>query len=818
VITHVGQDLRFAARGLSKRRGLTAVALLTLAVGLGANTAMFSVVNTVLLGPLPFRDPDRLVMVWASNPTLARDLGFPDKLPTSPAAFYDWKSQSRSFSSMAMIRPNNVNLSGDGDPERLGAVVVTGQFFQALGSRAAVGRTLLPEDDGPAAPAAVVLSQAFWQRRFGGDASAVGRTIKLDSKPTVVVGVMPRSFAFPRAAEMPAGFGFAREPDIWIPAALSPEGRRERGMRGALALGRLADGVSVPQAQAELQAITARLWELYPDSDRGWGVRVDPLPAQLTGDVRPALLLLLGAVGLVLLIACGNVACLLLAQAISRRKEIAIRIALGARRRRLVGQLLTESTLLSLLGGGLGLLCAHWTLRVLVRLVPASVPGADRIALDWQVGLFTLIASVLTGVVFGLLPALLASRVALADTLKDSARTAGEAGSRKAGRMLVATEMALAVMLVVGAGLLVRSFARLSRVDTGFERDRLLTFRIDLSGSRYNGAGRRAFVAALLDRLRTLPLVRAAGATTALPMTNAENLERLEIEGRPRPAAGQEVWVDFRVASPGYFAALGMPLKRGRTFGETDGAEQPKVAVVSEALARACWPHEDPIGRRLRLYEHDSWSTVVGVVGDVRHSGMHSAPRPHFYTPYAQSPRGDLTMAVRTTADPQALVPAVRAAVAAVDLEQPIAELRTMDQVIADSLADRRFNMALLAAFAGMALLLSAVGLYGITSYSVGQRTREMGLRMALGATPRHLLRLVFAESMWTVLLGLVPGILGALAFGRLLSGLLYGIPAADPATFAGCVAVLGLAALIASLVPGLRAARVDPMISLRAE
>jgi putative ABC transport system permease protein len=717
-----------------------------------------------------------------------------------------------------MIRPNSVNLSGEGDPERLGAVIVTGEFFDALGTAAAVGRTLTPEDDDPATPATVVLSYPFWQRRFGGDASVVGRTIKLDSKPTVVVGVMPRAFVFPRAAEMPAGFGFAREPDAWMPAALSSEDRRERGKRGALAFGRLKDGIALAQAQAELQTITARLWDVYPDSDRGWGVRVDPLAAQLTGDVRPALLLLLGAVGLVLLIACGNVAGLLLAQAVSRRKEIAIRIALGAGRARLVGQLLTESTLLSLVGGGLGLLCAHWTLRVLVRLLPASVPGADRVVLDWRVGLFTLAASLLTGVVFGLLPALHFSRVSLAAALKDSARTAGEAGSRKAGRMLVGAEVALAVTLVIGAGLLVRSFARLSHVDTGFERERLLTLRIDLPGSRYKSAGRLTFVAALLDRLRALPGVRAAGATTALPMTASENLERLEIEGRPRPAAGQEVWVDFRVASPGYFAALGIPVKRGRTFGETDGPEQAKVAVVSEALARAHWPGQDPIGRRLRLYEEDAWSTVVGVVGDVRHSGMHSAPRPHFYTPYAQSPRGDLALAVRTTADPQALVPAVRAAVAAVDPEQPIAELRTMDQVIADSLADRRFNMLLLAAFAGMALILSSVGLYGITSYSVGQRTREMGLRMALGASPSQVLRLVFAESMGTVLLGLVPGVLGALAFGRLLSGLLYGIPPADPLTFGGCVAVLTLVALIASLMPGLRATRVDPMVTLRAE
>jgi putative ABC transport system permease protein len=818
-MTHLWQDLRLAGRGLGKRRGLTAVAILTLALGMGANTAMFSVVNGVLLSPPPFRDPERLVMVWASSPTLARDLGFPDTLPTSPAAFYDWQGQNRSLASMAMIRPNFVNLSRQGDPERLGAVVVTGEFFPALGASAAVGRTLTPQDDDPGATPAVVLSHALWHRRFGGDASVVGRTIHLDAKPSVVVGVMPREFAFPRGSEMPAGFGFARGPDLWVPAALPAEMKRHRGMRGALAFGRLKDGVSIAQAQADLHAITQRLWDAHPDSDRGWGVRVEPLAAQLTGDVRPALLLLFGAVGLVLLIACGNVAGLLVAHAVSRRKEIAIRIALGASRGRLVGQLLTESAVLSLLGGALGLVCAHGTLRALLAIIPASVPGADRIVLDARVAAFTALVSLLTSVVCGLVPALHSSRVPPADALKDGARgAAGDPRGRRAGRTLVAAEMALAVVLVIGAGLLLRSFARLSHVETGFQREGLVTFRIDLPSSRYPAARRPAFVAALLDRLRALPGVRAAGATTGLPMTSSENLEPTEIEGRPRPAPGQEVYMDYRVVSPGYFAALGIPVKRGRTFEDTDGNAQARVAVISESLARMHWPGEDPIGRRLRARDEEAWCTVVGVVGDVRHSGMHSQARPHFYVPYAQSPRGDLAVAVRTTGDAQALVSAVRPAVAAVDPDQPIDDLRTMDQVIADSLADRRFNTLLLGAFAGLALLLSAIGLYGVASYSVGQRTREMGVRMALGAGRGQVLRLVLGESLRTVLLGVVPGLLVALAAGRLLAGLLYGITSADPLTFGACVAVLGLVAVAAALMPGLRATRVDPMVTLRAE
>jgi putative ABC transport system permease protein len=814
----LGQDLRFAARTLARRPGLTAVALVTLALGIGANTAMFSVVNAVLLSPPPFHAPERLVMVWASNPELARGLGFEDKLPTSPAAFYDWKAGTSRFEAMAMIRPASLNLSGGGDPERLGAVIVTGEFFAALGTPAALGRTLRPEDDDPAAPATAVLSHAFWQRRFGGDPAAVGQAIRLDGRSTTIVGVMPAPFAFPRAGEMPHGFGFPRGPDAWVPAALTAEQRAHRGNRGALAFGRLKDGVAPAQAQADLAAVTRRLWETYPDSDRGWGVRVDPLGAQLTGAVKPALLLLLGAVGLVLLIACGNVAALLTAQAVSRRKEIAVRAALGAGRRRLGRQLLTESTLLALLGGTLGLVLAHGSLRALVHLLPATLPGAERIAVDARVAAFTLGVSVLTGLVFGVVPAMQAARLTLAATLKDTARGGGDAASRRAGRFVVAAEMALAVVLVVGAGLLVRSFARLLAVETGFRPGGLVTFRVDLPSSRYAGARRTAFVEAALERLRGLPGVAAAGATTALPMTRSENLEPLEVEGRPRPPAGQEVYVDFRVVTPGYFAALGIPVKKGRTFEPADGPDQMRAAVVSEALARAHWPGQDPIGRRLRLYDEEAWSTVVGVVGDVRHSGLDGDLRSHLYIPYAQSPRGDLAIAVRTAADPRALLGSVRTAVAAVDAEQPIADLRTMDDVIAASLAGRRFNTLLLGGFAGLALGLSAVGLYGVMSWSVGQRLREVGVRQALGATRGDVLRLVFAEAARTVAWGVVPGVLAALALGRLVSGLLFGVRAVDPLTFAVSVATLGLAAAAASLVPALRATRVDPMITLRAE
>jgi putative ABC transport system permease protein len=809
-------DLAQAARALLKRPLFTFVAAVTLALGIGANSAMFSVVNTVLLKAAPFEKPDRLVVVWASNPELARSSGFPDKLPCSPAVFYDWQVESRTLARMAMMRPNPVGLSGDGDPELLGAVHVTGEFFRVLGVPAAVGRTLVPDDDRADAPGTVLLSYGFWQRRFAGDPGVVGRTALLNRVPVVVVGVMPRGFSFPRGAEMPSGYGFALDPDVWMPLALSPEARRNRGSRGLIAIGRLADGVSREKAQAELATITARLQEAYPESDKTWGVRIDPLPEQLTGDVKPALLVLLGAVGLVLLIACGNVASLVLAQGLARRREVAIRMALGAGRGRIVAQFLAESLLLGAAGGLLGLLVTFAALQTLVALIPGSVPGASQVAVDARVLAFTAAVSLLTGILFGLAPALSTAGAAPGEALKEGARAASAGTGRRALGGLVAAQVALTIVPLLGAGLLLKSFRHLMDQDPGFRRERVLTFYLELPSGKYDRDGVRSFTASLVERLRGMPGVAAAGATTELPMTGTENLEGLVVEGRPKAEPGQEVFVDYRQVTPGLFATLGIPLRGGRTFEESDGPDNRKVAVVNESLARVHWPGEDPVGRRLNV--EDEWLTVVGVVGDVRHSGLQSAARGTVYRPHAQAPHRDIFFAVRALGDPSTLAPAVRAVVRALDPDQPIDRLRTMEQVIIDSVSGRRFNLVLLGLFAGLALALSAIGVYGLTSYAAGQRLREIGLRLALGATRGDILRLVLGQSLRMTALGAGLGTLVALGAARVLSSLLFGVRATDPATFVAVVGFLLLVAFAASALPGLRATRIDPAVALRDE
>jgi len=809
--------LRVTLRTLAKQPAWTAVAVLTLALGIGANTAMFSVVNAVLLRSAPFAEPERLALVWASSPQMARDLGFPDKLPASPAVFYDWKGESRTLGSMAMIRSLTLNLSGDGDPEVVGAVRATGDFFPLLGAPAALGRTLLPEDDDHDAPATVVLSHAFWQRRFGGDPAIVGKSIRLDGRPRTVLGVMPPGFAFPRRGEMPSPYEFADAPDVWLPMAYSAEDRRDRGNRGHIVLARLAAWATLAQADAELKTITKRLQDAYPDTDKIWGVRVDPLAEQLAGDVRPALLMLQGAVGLVLLVACANVAGLLLAQARTRGKEWSVRLALGARGRDLLTQVLAESLVLATAGAGLGLALAHALLRAFLAAVPASVPGAAQATLDGRVLAFTGAVALLTALVFGLGPAYAASRSDPGEALKQAARTTGQAGSRRRLDALVVAQMALAVVLLVGAGLLLRSFRGLLDRDPGFRRTGVLTFHVDLPGTRYAQTARAAFFDTLLERVRAIPGVGAAGGITELPLSGSENLERLEVEGRPQPEPGHELYVDHRVATPGYFAALGIPLRAGRAFGKEDGPQAAPVAILSEALARSQFPGEDPLGRRVRVDEGE-WLTVVGIVGDVRHSGLQADMRGHVYRALAQRPRGDVSIAVRSLGDPHALVPAVRAAVAAVDPEQPLASIQTVDELIDHSLAGRRFQLRLLVVFAVLALTLAAVGIYGLTAYAAAQRTRELGLRLAVGATPAGILRLVLRASMRTALLGTGVGLVGGLCVARALRGFLFGVGPADPATFAAVLAFLAFVGLLASALPAWRAARLDPMSVLREE
>jgi putative ABC transport system permease protein len=816
------QDLKFAARTLLKRPAFTLIAILTLALGIGANTALFSVVDSVLLAPLPFRNVDRLTMVWASNPELARKVGLADKLPVSPAAFYDWK-EAKAFEKMAMVTSDRISLTGEGEPELLGVVRVSGEFFQVLGTPPLIGRVLQPDDDKGEKITAVVLSHAFWQRRFGGDRGVVGKTVRLDGQPVSVVGVMPPDFAFPRGGEMPRGFGFTDEPDAWAPIALSPERRQSRGSRGQLAVGLLRPGVGIAAAQAEMDTISDRLERDFPDSDKGWRARVEPLPGELVGDVKPALLILLGAVGLVLLIACVNVANLLLAQAAARHKEIAVRTALGAGRGRMVRQLLTESGLLALLGGACGLLLAFWGLRAFALWIPPDVPVSGDIALDPRVLGFTLAVTLLTGALAGLVPALQMTRPDLAESLREGTRAGS--GSSRSGRTrsaLVVVETAVAVLLVVGAGLLVRSFARLTAVDPGFRPEGVLTLQVLLPDQNYDDPARVNFTGSVLDRLRALPGVTQAGMVSNLPMSGEESIEGLEIEGKPRPKPEDIAFADFRQATASYFEALGIPLLKGRVFTEGDGPKAPLVAVIDETLARAYWPGEDALGKRFRFggfgERDEPWMTVIGIVGNVRHSGLHVDPRPQLYVPNSQNPTGLLNLVVRTSRDPESLAREVRAAVFAVDPNQPVDKVRTMEQVVSESVAGRRFNMVLLGVFAVLALVLAAVGIYGITSYSVVQRTREMGLRMALGAQPGAVLGLVLRETGTLALVGLGAGLLLAVAATRVMASLLFGVGATDPTTFAGVSLALAAVSLLAAYLPGRRATRIDPMVALRAD
>ncbi len=817
------QDIRYALRTLARRPAFTFIAVLTLALGIGANTAIFSVVDSVLLAPLPFRHVERLTIVWASNPELAAKVGLPDKLPVSPATFYDWKA-ARSFSKMAMVRGDRLSFTGLGEPELLGAVGVSGEFFQVLGVPAFVGRTLLPEDDDKGKAITVVLSHAFWQRRFGGDRGVVGRTIRLDGNPMTVVGVMPPEFTFPRGAEMPRGFGFAAQPEVWVPMALPPERRQNRGNRGQIAIGLLAPGVAIPAAQTEMNGIGDRVEKNFPESDKGWRPRVAPLPAELVGDVKPALLILLSAVGMVLLIACVNVANLLLAQASARQKEIAVRTALGAGRGRMVRQLLTESAMLAILGGGLGLLLAMWGLRASAVWIPQDIPVAGAISLDPRILGFTLAVTLLTGALAGLVPAFQMTRPDLAQSLRDGTR--GGSSTARGGRTrgaLVVVETAVAVLLVVGAGLLIRSFARLTAVDPGFRPQGVLALQVSLPSSKYSDDPRQAaFTNALLEKLQALPGVESVGMVSNLPMSGEEEIEGLVIEGQPRPQPSEIPLGDFRQATPGYFKTLKIPLIRGRLLDERDAAKTPLVAVIDQTMARAYWPKVDPINRRFRFGgfgdSKEPWVTVVGIVGNVLHSGLHVDPRPQVYVPQAQNASGDQSFVLRTAGDPRRLIASARAAVFALDPDQPVARVRTMEEMIAESMAGRRFSMMLLGAFAGLALVLAAVGIYGITAYSVAQRTREMGLRMALGAQPGAVLGMVLKEAGLLAGVGLAAGLALALAATRVMASLLFGVPATDPTTFAAVAFALAVVSLAAAYVPGRRATRVDPMVALRAD
>ncbi|HKP11016.1 MAG TPA: ABC transporter permease [Blastocatellia bacterium] len=796
------QDLRFGARMLAKRPGFALVAILTLALGIGANTAIFTVIYGVLLRPLPFNDPDRVVWMWGA----VRDRG--NRASVSPLDFLDYRARSQSFEEFAasISIPISFTLTGSGEPERLSGAAVTTNYFAALGAKPMLGRSFVSDEEQAGRDRAVILSHSLWQRRFGADPQIVDRTITLDGQSFTVVGVMPPAIRFPFDA------------DLWRPISFdaNPE-MRQRKAHFLRPIGRLRADVTLDRAQAEIDTIARQLEEQYPDTNTKWTMLLVPLQERIVGDIRPTLWILLGAVAFVLLIACSNVANLLLARSAARHREMAIRLALGASRWRIVRQMLTESLLLSLAGGVLGVLLALWGVGVLVSFSDASIPRAAEIGVNAPVLAFTLIISLITGTLFGLVPALGASRPDLHDALKEGTRSVGSARNRLRS-FLVVVECTLAVVLLIGAGLLIKSFVRLQQVSPGFEAERVLTMRLDLPPTRYATPQQAAsFFQRLQQSVAALPGVEAVGMISELPLSGQPNDGPFAIEGRPPDAPDQRPLADFRRVNHEYFRALGIPLLRGRPFTEQESQQSANVVIVSERLAEQYFPDEEAVGKHLRLdFMSKAPYEIIGVVGDVRHRALAFDVYPAMYLPTLSLPRTNLV--VRAAGDPASLAIAVRKEVTAIDPQQPVAAVKTMGQWVSESVAQPRFRTLLLGIFAAVALLLSVIGIYGVMSYVVAQRTREVGIRMALGARPRDVLKLVVGQGMRLALAGVAIGVVAAYALTRLLETLLYEVSATDPATFAAIALLLTGVALLACYMPARRAAKVDPTVALRYE
>ncbi len=789
------QDLRFGARMLLKQPGFTLIAVITLALGIGANTAIFSVVNGVLLKPLPYDQPGQLVQLWEDPRSGTR------KNRIAPGAFLDWRDHNTTLESLSVFGGASLNLTGAGEPERLNGVEMSAGGLEILRARPLLGRTFAPDEDQQGKNKVVVLTYRLWQRRWNGDAAIIGRTVQFGGQSYTVIGVLPPNFLPWETAE------------FVIPYVFSPQAAQQRGIHFLRAFARLKPGVSVEQAQAELNAIAQRFKPLYPVSKKDWGVTIVPLHEEITGQIKPTLLLLLGAVALVLLIACANVANLLLARASARQRELVVRAALGAGRWRIVRQLLTESLLLALLGALCGLLLAYWSLDTLTRLIAVNLPRAQEVNLDLRVLGFTLLVSMVTGLAFGLAPAYQAARLNLNDTLKEGGRgLLTNSRNRLRGGLLIA-EVALALMLLVGAGLLMKSFIRLSNVPLGFNPQNVLTMQITLPEKKYPDAARRsAFFEQALQRIEALSGVEAAGLTWTLPVAGGPPSNGFKIEGRKSAPDGGDA--DFDYCTPNFFRALGIQLLKGRFFDARDTAASPRVVIVNAAFVRAYFPNEEPLGQRLQI-DKESWE-IVGVVGDWRNRGLTEKVRPRYYMPQPFSRFSNGSLIVRTASAPLAMAERVRKAILAVDSEQPVANMRTLEDVIATSVAQRRLTLRLIGLFAVIALLLAAVGLYGVMAYVVSLRTNEIGIRLALGAQTRDVLKLVIRQGMTLVGIGLLIGLIGAFSLARFIATQLYEVSALDPATFALVSLLLTGVALLACYIPARRATKVDPLTALR--
>jgi putative ABC transport system permease protein len=803
---HLRQDLFYAVRRLIKAPGFTVVAVITLALGIGANTAIFSVVNGVLLQPLPYPEPERLVGVYHTSEG--------HRVVMSGPNFTDVARTATSLENAAAISTGRMILTGEGEPVRLPVAEVSASLFNVLRARPALGRTFNADENTPGKNNLVILSNALWQQRFGSDPNVIGRRIQLDGVAKEVVGIMPKGFSYPE------------ERQAWLPIEYDENFvSKQRGAWFLQVVARLKPGIAAEQSAAEVETIGRNLARQYPDSDAEIGMTTFPLREAMVGDIRPAVLVLLGAVGFVLLIACANVANLLLARAAARESEMAVRTALGAGRSRLVRQLLTESVMLAMIGAGFGLLLAVWGVAFLTSLKPEGIPRLENVRVDGIVILFTMGIALVTGVLFGLAPAFTATR-GLSASLKEAGRGAvtNRGGSRVRGALVVA-ELALAVMLLAGAGLLMRSFVKLQAVDPGFRPEQALSFELTLPDARYAEDPQRiAFFDQLLPRLRALPGVRAADAVMGLPLSGLNFIISFQVEGRPPIPPAQQPAMEVRVATPGYFSTVGIPLKRGRGFTEADRAGTPRVVLITESAARQFFPNEDPIGKKIKLGwgrgpgKPRAGGEVVGIVGDVKEAGLDEPNPPQIYMPFRQWPVGFMSVVLKTATPPTSLADAAREEVYAVDSNLPVSNVRTLDEVVARSISQPRFYMLLLTIFAAVALLLAAIGIFGVLSYAVAQRTREIGIRMALGAQERTVISLVVREAMTLVMLGVVSGTIAALLLSRTMTRMLFSVTPTDPTTFASVAAALLVVALFASYLPARRATRVDPIVALRTE
>jgi putative ABC transport system permease protein len=797
------RDCRYAVRNLWRNPGFTVVSVLALALGIGANSAVYTVVNSVLLQPLRFKDSHQLVVVRERN----LKAGFP-QFSLSPGNYLGYRDQNRSFVGFAAYTGSGLNLSSGAEPERLTGSRVTGNFFDVLGRAPALGRTFSTEEMQLGTHRVAILSHALWQRRFGGGADALGRKLKLNEEIYTVIGVMPADFRFPARAE------------IWTPLAMNEQNWRQRGGHYLQGVARLRPGVTIPSAQSDLNAIAAQAERQFPDTNSGWDTTLQDLQDSAVGRIRPAMLTLTAAVGFVLLIACVNIANLLLSRSAARRREIGIRASLGAGQWRLIRQLLTESVLLSGCGAAVGLGLAWAGVRALATVSPTILPRAAEVAMDWRALAFTAAVAALTGILFGIAPALHMVRTDLMAALREGAR--GNAIGFRRNRLrsvLVTAEVALALVLLCGAGLLMRSFYRLQSVDTGFDPRDVLTFRTNLPGAKYKTDEQlAAFYRRALEQLRALPGVSAAGGGQIFPLAGSDYILEFEQVGKPPKPVADRPSAAYYAITPGYFAALRIPLKSGRDFNEHDDATGAPVAILSESMARQFYPNENPLGQRVRMSNGSKPAEIVGIVGDVRDQELESKGRVAVYEPAAQVPFNGMYFGIRTAGDPSSLISAVRGVFRELDSELPLDAIGTVDALVASSLGQRRFAMLLMAIFAGIALALAMIGIYGVISYSVTQATQEIGIRMALGAKPRDVLRMVFGYAGALLGAGLAIGLGGALAAGRLIASQLFDVRATDPVTYAAVAGALLLTGVVASTVPALRATRVDPLVALREE